>query len=269
MRRPGIWLRDYPIILVNSSAGKDSQAALDLLAARAALEGVVDRLVVVHCDLGRVEWPGTLELAQEQAEAYGLPFEVVRRDQDLLDQIDQRGKFPGAGPARFCTSDHKTAQVAKLMTRLTREWRAKGNTGPCRILNCLGIRSEEGDRRAKDIRDTMTPDGQGGAWRIDQRASTKTTRHVTRYYPIAEWTLAQVWERIESSGVRHHVAYDLGMSRLSCCFCIFASRRDLMISAKANPDLLDLYCKLEEKIGHQFTAKLSIRDLRDDARRAS
>lgn len=259
-------LADFPVILLNSSAGKDSQAMLDLVAARAALEGVLDRVVVVHCDLGRVEWPGTRELAQEQAENYGLPFEVVQRDQDLLDQIEQRGKFPGAGPARFCTSDHKTAQVAKLMTRLTREWRANGGQGPCRILNCLGIRSEEGNRRAKDIRDTMTSDGQGGAWRIDTRASTKTTRHVTRYYPIASWSEPQVWDRIDSSGVRYHEAYDLGMSRLSCCFCIFASRHDLLISARANPDLLDLYCKLEEKIGHQFTAKLSIRTVRDVAR---
>ena len=258
-------LADFDVLLVNSSAGKDSQAMLDLIAARAALEGVEERIVVVHCDLGRVEWRGTRELAEEQAANYGLRFEVVSRDQDLLDQIQQRGMFPGAGPARYCTSDHKTAQVAKLMTRLARQHRetSQVDSGPCRILNCLGIRGQEGVKRAKEIRETMAPDGQRGAWRIDTRASTKTTRHVTRYYPIADWSEAEVWERIESSGVRHHEAYDLGMSRLSCCFCIFANRHDLLIAGKANPDLLDAYCKVEENIGHEFTARLSIRSIRD------
>ena len=259
-------LRNFPVILVNSSAGKDSQAQLELICIRAALEGVLDRVVVVHCDLGRAEWAGTRALAQEQAEAYGVRFEVVSRDQDLLDQIEQRGKFPGAGLARYCTSDHKTAQVAKLMTRLADEWRAQGNSGPCRILNCLGIRSAEGGehgRRAKECRG-MTPDGQGGVFNKDVRASTKTTRHVTRYYPIADWSDAKVWDSIEASGVRYHEAYDLGMSRLSCCFCIFATRKDLTIAAKANPELLEAYCKVEEKIGHQFTARLSIRDIRDE-----
>ena len=270
-----IWVIDYDaadltqsdIVLLNSSAGKDSQAQTDVIATRAALQGVVDRLVVVHCDLGRVEWKGTKELAQEQAEAYGLRFEVVARDQDLLDQIESRGRFPGAGLARYCTSDNKTAQVAKLLTRLVTEWRARtGLTRPCRILNCLGIRSAEGGehgRRAKEIR-TFTPDGQGGAYSVDKRASTKTTRHVVRYYPIADWSDAKVWECIKASGVRYHEAYKLGMSRLSCCFCIFATRKDLVIAGNANRELLDAYCKVEEKIGHQFTARLSIRDIRDE-----
>lgn len=261
-------LADYDVILVNTSGGKDSQAMMDEIATRAILLGVQDRIVAVHCDLGRVEWKGTRELAQEQAEAYGLRFEVVSRDQDLLDQIESRGKFPGAGLARYCTSDHKTSQVAKLMTRLARADRQMSQDAPrpCRILNCLGIRSAEGGehgRRAKEIR-AMTPDGQGGAFAKDVRASTKTTRHVTRYYPIADWTDAQVWDRIHGSGVRYHEAYDLGMSRLSCCFCVFASRADLRVSAKANPELLDAYCKVEEKIGHNFTARFSIRDVRDE-----
>ena len=36
------------------------------------------------------------------------------------------------------------------------------------------------------------------------------------------WKVEDVWARIKASGVEHHKAYDLGMSRLSCCFCVFA-----------------------------------------------
>jgi 3'-phosphoadenosine 5'-phosphosulfate sulfotransferase (PAPS reductase)/FAD synthetase len=93
-------LTAYDVILVNSSAGKDSQAMLDLIIERAKAEGVLDRVVVVHCDLGRVEWKGTRELAEEQARHYGVRFEVVSRPQgDLLQHIEQRGMWPSSPPA--------------------------------------------------------------------------------------------------------------------------------------------------------------------------
>ena len=101
----------YDIILVNSSAGKDSQAIFTELVRRADLEGVRDRLVVVHADLGRVEWPGTKDLARRQAAHYGLRFESMARPQgDLLAHIEQRGMFPSS-TTRLCTSDHKRGQV--------------------------------------------------------------------------------------------------------------------------------------------------------------
>src|SRR5262252_5332182 len=114
-------LAAYDVILVNSSAGKDSQAMLDLVATEAAAQGVLDRLVVVHADLGRVEWQGTRALAAEQATHYGVRFEVVRRSQDLLDHVRSRGMWPSS-TARYCTSDHKRDQVAKLLTQLAREY---------------------------------------------------------------------------------------------------------------------------------------------------
>src|SRR5947207_680090 len=78
-----------------------------------------DRLVVAHADLGRVEWPGTRELAEEQAKHYGLAFYAICRLQgDLLDHIAKRGMFPSP-TTRFCTSDHKRSQVQKLFTQLT------------------------------------------------------------------------------------------------------------------------------------------------------
>jgi hypothetical protein len=46
-------LRDYDWLVVNSSAGKDSQSMLDGVAQQAKDEEVLDRLVVVHADLAR------------------------------------------------------------------------------------------------------------------------------------------------------------------------------------------------------------------------
>ena len=59
-------LTSYRWIVVNSSAGKDSQAMLDFVVERCDHVHVPrDHLVVAHADLGRVEWPGTRELAEE------------------------------------------------------------------------------------------------------------------------------------------------------------------------------------------------------------
>lgn len=239
-------LASFDYIVVNTSAGKDSQAMLDLIVELATAAGVADRIVAVHCDLGRVEWQGTLELAAEQAAHYGVRFEVVRRELgDLLDQVEARGMFPSS-QARYCTSDQKTSQVKKLLTRLTAE---AGDLGrPVRILNCLGLRAQESTERAKKAA-------------VLQDSATNGKRDVVRWHPILDWTVDQVWARIAAAGTRVHPAYALGMTRLSCAFCVFASRGDLLVSAKANRPLLDEYVAVELRIGHRFTMALSAAEL--------
>lgn len=241
-------LNDYDIILVNSSAGKDSQAMLDYIVEQATAANVRERVVVVHCDLGRVEWAGTKELAERQARHYNLRFEIVKRQQDLLSHVEQRRKWPSS-KARYCTSDHKRAQVYKLLTKLTAEAQL---SRPIRILNCMGLRAAESPARKKKPpfveRDTLASNGK---------------RHVSQWLPIHDWTTEHVWQRINASGVEHHQAYDLGMSRLSCCFCIFAPAHALMIAGRHNRELLNEYAAVEERIGHTFRLNFSIASIRD------
>ena len=116
-------LASYDVIVANSSAGKDSQAMLDVLAERTGDLGIRDRLVVFHADLGRVEWEGTAELAEEHANHYGLRFIKIARPQgDILQHVAERGMFPDAA-RRWCTSDR----------RRWWNWVCSANTsGPCR-----------------------------------------------------------------------------------------------------------------------------------------
>lgn len=247
----------FDIVLVNTSAGKDSQAMLHLVCLQAKEQGCLDKVVAVHSDLGRVEWKGTKALAAEQAAAYGVRFEVAptRPKGDLLAQIEfERKKFPGGTQARFCTSDHKTSQIMKVVTRLVAEFKAANpkHEGRVRVLNCLGLRSEESSKRAKEPN-----------W-IDEQPiwSNATKRKVTRWLPIQTWTTEQVWTTIRLSGVRHHEAYDLGMPRLSCVFCVYANRGALMVAAKHNRELLDEYVRVEAAIGHDFQYNAPIRDIK-------
>lgn len=246
-------LASYDVILVNSSAGKDSQAMLDYLVELADLEGLRDRMVVVHCDLGRVEWEGTRELAETQTAHYGIRFEVVARDRDLLHQIEfERKKFPDSA-RRYCTSDQKTSQVAKLITRLGVEGRHLGR--PVRILNCLGMRGQESAARAKKP--------------VHSVERTSKNVHVDRWLPIHSWTEDQVWARIKESGVPSHPAYAAGMPRLSCCFCVLSSRSALTLAAQLNPTLAAEYVRIEISIGHRFRKDLSIAEVVADAERLS
>lgn len=244
-------LTDYDILLVNSSAGKDSQAALDVICTQARELNIMDRVIVVHADLGRVEWKGTKELAAEQAAHYGARFEVVSRKKgDLLDQIEARGMFPDSS-ARYCTSDHKRDQVAVLMTQLVKEFKSEnGIDRQVRILNIQGIRAAESRERTKK-----------NPFQVDKRA-TNSKRHVDTWYPIFDYSLDQVWTRIRQAGTRHHPAYDLGMPRLSCVFCVFSGRPELMIAGQANPELLDEYVTVEKKIGHTFKKGFRIEEIK-------
>lgn len=238
----------YDIILVNSSAGKDSQAMLHKVVKAAVAAGVKDRVVVAHCDLKRVEWRGTRELAQKQADAYGVRFEVVSRPQgDLLDHVRARGKWPSS-TTRYCTSDHKRGQVSVLMTRLTNEMKGLGR--PVRILNCLGLRAEESPARSKRL-----------AFSLDRRA-TNGRRTVHTWLPLHSFTTSEVWSVIRESGVPHHPAYDLGLPRVSCVFCVLSPRKALVLAGKHNPELLAEYVAVEKEIGHSFRKELPIAEIK-------
>jgi 3'-phosphoadenosine 5'-phosphosulfate sulfotransferase (PAPS reductase)/FAD synthetase len=238
-------LTAFDIILVNTSAGKDSQAMLDYVVELADAAGVRDRIVAVHADLGRVEWPGTAELAEEHAAHYGLRIERIARPQgDLLTHIEQRGMFPSS-TARYCTSDHKRGQIRKVMTKLVAELALPR---PARILNCMGLRAQESPARAKKE-----------ILRYDAPASGKgTVRQVTEWLPILHWSTEDVWARIAQAGTRAHPAYAEGMPRLSCCFCVLASRGALVRAAQLAPELAAEYAAVEVRIGHRFRNDLSM-----------
>lgn len=248
-------LADYDRILVNSSAGKDSQASLHVVATAARAAGVSDRIVVVHADLGNAEWDGVPQLAAEHAAHYGLRFELVGRaragkTETILERVAQRGKWPDAA-RRWCTSDHKRGPIRTLMTRLSAELRESGQAldRPVALLNVMGLRAEESPARSRRIPYAHNHSASNGRRRVDD------------WYPIHDWPLARVWDTIAAAGTRTHPAYAAGMTRLSCRFCVLASRADLICSARLNPVLAQRYAAVEQQTGHRFRVDLSMADV--------
>lgn len=271
---PELW--HYNWIVLNSSGGKDSQVMIDEVVRLCKERKIpLDRIVVVHADLGEIEWPGTKELAQEQAECYGLRFTVEKYKRGtLLDYALRRGKWP-SNTQRWCTSDLKRDPVSLLYTKLVAESREKepekfhrkfawqtGADGKrkkryltkrVQILNCFGFRAQESPARKKKEQLYVEPRRQS------------PFRDVVTWLPVHTWTEDQVWRRIEESGVPHHYAYDRGMTRLSCRFCIFAPFSQLQLSAQQpeNQDLFQKYLAAERKMKHTFRSKESLQDVAD------
>lgn len=247
-------LTSYDVIEVSSSAGKDSLAMLAYVCAICAALGILDRVVVVHADLGRIEWPGTRELAEEQARHFGVRFVVVKRPQgDLLDHVRKLRKWP-MPTQRFCTADHKRGQIYTAFTALAVEARARralevadgDDSRPVRILNCIGLRAEESPGRAK--RPTLKRDPKPSGRR----------KIVDVWLPIQGMAEADVYAACRASGARMHPAYAAGLPRASCIFCIYAPYEALMISGRAHPELLAEYVATEAEIGHDFKHHLPI-----------
>lgn len=232
------------------------------------------RIVVVYADLGRMVWSQTREIAEAQAGMLGVRFEIVRREQgDLLDYVRDKharrvaeGKtgtatlsWPSAG-ARWCTSDLKTGQVEKLITRLVAETRQLRPRHRVRVLNALGIRAEESPARAQ-----QRPFGPDPAnWSSSRRTGNCRTPHgkraVDRWLPIFNWTAGQVWEEIRRSRLPWHWAYQY-VDRLSCVFCIFALKQQLVTGAYFNPELARDYEAAEIQTGHTFKPDLSMTEV--------
>jgi 3'-phosphoadenosine 5'-phosphosulfate sulfotransferase (PAPS reductase)/FAD synthetase len=263
-------LTDYDVILLNTSGGKDSQVMVEWVVGIAKRLGILDRVVAVHADLDGMEWEGTAEIAREQADFYGVPrFEIVRKPgSGLLDRVLEKaakfeaevaeGKREKMSPAwptsgnRWCTSDLKRGPVRVLMTALKNEVVATGRelapavmddgktVHPVRILNVMGLRGEESADRAKKA-----------TYEIDHGASN-SLKQVDTWLPIHNWTETMVWSKIRLSGAPYHKAYDLGMSRLSCAFCVFGSKADAAIAACHNPVLAQRVLEVEQVTGFGY-----------------
>jgi 3'-phosphoadenosine 5'-phosphosulfate sulfotransferase (PAPS reductase)/FAD synthetase len=203
------------LFVLNHSGGKDSQ----LMFARVAKLVPAAQLVCMHAPLGEVEWPGALELAQQQAEAAGVAFVLAAAAKTFLELVAHRFEkyphapsFPQAGN-RQCTSDLKRGPIEREVRRY-----AKAN-GFTTIITCMGLRAAESHSRAKMQ-----------VWRKNESGSV-AGRTWHEWLPIHHLSTREVFAGLAEEGLTPHPAYALGNERLSCVFCIMASANDLRIGA--------------------------------------
>jgi 3'-phosphoadenosine 5'-phosphosulfate sulfotransferase (PAPS reductase)/FAD synthetase len=229
---------DAPVA-IGVSGGKDSCAAAIATVEYLRSIGHRGEVVLVHADLGRVEWSDSLPTCERLATFLSVPLLVVRRESgDMMDRWLQRWRdnirryaqlscvtiiLPWSTPGmRFCTSELKSHPIA---TALVRRFPGK------RIISACGVRRDESKERSdaltseeNDLLDKKTLGTTGVDWN-----------------PIAAWTANDVFAYCAARGFEMHEGYSrFGMSRISCAFCIMANGSDLAASA-SNPTHAALY----------------------------
>lgn len=224
-------------VAMGVSGGKDSCLLAFAVQRHLDAIGHLGPRILIHADLGRVEWKDSLPTCQRLADRLGLELVVVRRESgDMMDRWLSRWAAnveryqdlscvklisPWSSAAmRFCTSELKVAPICRELVR-----RFKGQT----ILNAVGIRRQESSGRKK------AP--------IAKPQPALTRRHTRGYNwnPILDWTKAEVFASLDARGFASHVGYTrFGMDRISCAYCILGSEADILASTTCEENA-DIY----------------------------
>ncbi len=230
------------VVAIGVSGGKDSQATAIRLNEYLDEVGHSGPRVLIHSDLGRVEWKDSLPVCERLARRLGLDLIVVRRTAgDMMDRWDTRWKnnvaryanqecvkliLPWSTPGmRFCTSKLKTQIICAELTR-----RFPGQL----ILSVTGVRHDESSARARMA--------------IASAQSKLSSRGCTglNWNPIITWPTSDVFKYLDEQNEPLHEAYTVyNSTRVSCTYCIMGSIGDLNASASCE-DNADIYREMVE-----------------------
>lgn len=228
-------IRAGAAVAIGVSGGKDSQAAALATVRHLDAIGHAGPRILIHSDLGIVEWKDSHAICKKLADHLGLDLVTVRRKAGgLMERWEARWQSSvqryqqlstvtlvpcwSTPSMRFCTSEMKTHVITAELKR-----RFKGLA----IINVTGVRRAESAARSKATVAGWDADGRVLNWR-----------------PIVEWSLEEVFAAIDQASLIPHPAYrQFGMSRVSCRFCIMSNGADLAAAA-AQPEALELYGRM-------------------------
>lgn len=239
------------VVAVGVSGGKDSVACALVVAQYLDSIGHIGPRVLIHSDLGRVEWQDSLPCCERLAKHIGWELVVVKRKAgDMLARWQGRWAnnvaryadlacvkliLPWSTPSmRFCTSELK---VDVITAALKKRWPDRD------IVNVSGIRRQESANRARmpvaaPMAKLQRKAAQGWSWN-----------------PIIEYRIEQVFEAIKAAELPLHEAYErYGASRVSCAYCIFSTVADLQAAAQCagNHDVYVSMVELEAASSFAF-----------------
>jgi 3'-phosphoadenosine 5'-phosphosulfate sulfotransferase (PAPS reductase)/FAD synthetase len=243
-------------VAIGVSGGKDSTIAAFETAEYLNSIGHEGERILIHSDLGRVEWQDSLRTCERLASKLEMELIVVRRQAgDMMDRWLTRWKNNVAryinlecvklilpwstASMRFCTSELKTAVICSYLVK-----RFPGQ----QILSVTGIRRDESPNRRK-----------ASICSVQKKLTNKTHRTSGfDWHPILDFTLADVLSGHKRRRFALHEAYTtFGSSRVSCAFCILGSQSDFRASASCteNQDIYREMVELEAESTFSFQDK--------------
>lgn len=233
-------------VAVGCSGGKDSHAlAWEMSKLLADYHGPK---LLIHADLGTIEWQDSLPTCERLAAAIGWELVVVRRKAGgMVERWESRWAssrrrycelstvavvLPWSTPKmRFCTGEMKWDPITSAL---------KKRFGKVPILSISGVRAQESTNRAKQP--VSSP-------------ARKLPPGSISWSALHPWHVVDVWASIQESGVAPHEAYGVfGSGRVSCTYCILAAGGDLRasLSDSRTHDVYRTLCDLELTSGFSF-----------------
>lgn len=222
------------VLFVSHSGGKDSQATLAALV-RLGFKG---RIVVVHSDLGEMEWEQMHPWIESIS--FGLEVHVVKAKETFFEMVRRLNRIP-SGNMQFCTNILKVEPICEFIHDYLYTHNLK--TG----INVTGMRGGESKRRLnKEIFCKSE----------NMHFPVKHSEHtIYDWLPIKEYSELEVFAEIASAGQEPHELYSMGFSRLSCVFCINGKVWEHQKAAELRPELALKIANLEREIGRTYRLK--------------
>lgn len=275
-------LETYDYVIVAFSGGKDSTAAILHL-----LDLGVDseKIELWHHDVdGRdssrlFDWPCTDGYCQAFADAFdldlyyswkpgGMEAEMNRENQKSIPTKFQtptglaksgggKGKsktvkkFPAVGAitsGRWCSAILKI-DVSRIALNNQDRFHNK------KILFITGERAQESANRAKYNPIEIH--------KSDNRAGKRNVRHIDHWRPVLYWDEMDVWNIIAKYNINVHPAYHLGINRVSCAWCIFASPDQLATVNKVIPEQGQRIKEYEQEFDHTIRQHQTLQETID------
>lgn len=248
------------VVAIGVSGGKDSVACALAAARHLDAIGHTGPRILVHSDLGRVEWKDSGPACERLAAHLGWELLTLHRQAgDMLTRWEKRWSnnveryrelscvrliLPWSTPSmRFCTSEMKASLINSALNK---------RFPTHNIVNCTGVRRQESSARSKmPVSAPLAP------------LSTKGRTSVT-WNAIIEWTVDEVFTEIAAAGLALHEAYTVyGASRVSCAYCIMGSLDDLRAAASCadNHDVYREMVRLEAESTFAFQGQRWLADV--------
>lgn len=248
------------VVAIGVSGGKDSVACALAVVRHLDAIGHTGPRILVHSDLGRVEWKDSGPACERLASQLGWELLTLQRQAgDMLARWEKRWSnnveryrelscvrliLPWSTPSmRFCTSEMKASLINSA---LNKRFPAQN------IVNVTGVRRQESSARSKmPVSAPLAP------------LSTKGRTSVT-WNAIIEWTVDEVFTEIAAAGLALHEAYTVyGASRVSCAYCIMSSLDDLRAAARCadNHDVYREMVRLEVQSTFAFQGQRWLADV--------